>query len=218
MIKIVIIDDQSLMRDGLKIILGSYKDFEIVACGENGIDAIKLAETYSPDIILMDIRMPIMDGVEATRIIKEKHTDINVLLLTTFEDEEYIVNAMKAGASGYIFKDIEKDKLAEVIHDCVKGTLIMPTKVAAVLAKYVSEKEPPNNKIDMPPTNSIDWPLTDRESEIAVMVSQGFTNKQIASALYISDGTVKNYVSTIYGKLGFKDRIKLALYLKENGL
>lgn len=213
MIKVIVIDDQSLMRDGLEIILNSDTDLKVVACGENGKEAIELSERFIPDLVLMDLRMPIMGGVEATKIIKNNLPNVKVLLLTTFEDEKDIIEAMNSGASGYIFKDIEKIKLIEAIKECVKGNFIMPSKVAAVLAKHAVNKKPAPLKDDFKAMN-----LTDREIEIAVMITQGFTNRQISSALYITDGTVKNYVSSIYSKAQINDRIKLALFFKKNGV
>lgn len=212
MIKVIVIDDQSLMRDGLEIILNSDSDLNVVACGENGKEAIELTERFIPELVLMDLRMPVMGGVEATKIIKSRFPFVKILLLTTFEDEEYIIEAMNSGASGYIFKDIEKIKLIEAIKECVKGSFIMPSKVAAVLAKHAVNKKQVSLKESFHSMN-----LTDREIEIAVMIAEGFTNRQIASALYITDGTVKNYVSSIYSKTGINDRIKLVLFFKEKG-
>ncbi|MDP4177820.1 MAG: response regulator transcription factor [Bacillota bacterium] len=245
MIKIIIVDDQSLMRDGLEIILNSCPQIEVAACGTDGSEAVKLTEKIHPDLVLMDIRMPIMDGVEASKIIKKTFPDVKILLLTTFDDEELIISAVSAGVSGYVFKDIEKDKLIEAIKDCIKGTFIMPSRVAQVLAnhipdikseylhnnnindknKYTTNVEDTNNKEssddELRIKNQIiaeKLGLTEREMQIAMMIAQGFTNHQIASALYISDGTVKNYVSSIYSKTEMKDRLKLALYLKGNGI
>ncbi|MFL0250198.1 response regulator [Clostridium neuense] len=210
MIKVIVVDDQNLMRDGLEVILNSFSDIEVLACGENGEEALKLVGEFMPDLVLMDIRMPVMDGVTASKIIREKFPKVKILLLTTFDDEEYILNALSLGVSGYIFKDIEKEKLRQAIMDCIKGTFIMPTKVAEVLAKKVVKEE---KKVE---EKKLKLPLTEREAEVASMIADGFTNRQIASALYISDGTVKNYVSSIYSKLGIKDRTKLALYYRSH--
>jgi len=171
---------------------------------------LRLVEKFKPDLVLMDIRMPVMDGVTASKIIREKYPEVKILLLTTFDDEEYIINAMSYGVSGYIFKDIEKEKLNRAIVDCVNGNFIMPSKVAEVLAKRALKDE---KKI---PKENTELPLTERELEVASMIADGFTNRQIASALYITDGTVKNYVSNIYSKIGIKDRTKLAIYIKNN--
>lgn len=208
MIKVIVVDDQNLMRDGLEVIINSFPDIEVLASGENGEEALRLVEKLKPDLILMDIRMPVMDGVTASKIIREKYPKVKILLLTTFDDEDYIINAMSYGVSGYIFKDIEKEKLNRAIVDCVNGNFIMPSKVAEVLAKRaVKEEKKADKKV-------VNLPLTERELEVASMIADGFTNRQIASALYITDGTVKNYVSNIYSKLGIKDRTKLAIYIK----
>lgn len=208
MIRVIVVDDQSLMRDGLEVIINSFPEIEVEACGKNGEEAIELVEKFKPELILMDIRMPVMDGVTASKIIREKFPNVKVLLLTTFDDEEYILNAMSFGVSGYIFKDIEKEKLRQAIIDCVHGTFIMPSKVAEVIVKKAAQIN--DNK------QSVKFDFTEREVEVASMIADGFTNKQISSALYISDGTVKNYVSNIYSKTGIKDRTKLAIYLKKN--
>lgn len=233
MIKIIIVDDQSLMRDGLEIILNSSSQIQVVACGADGSEAVSLTEKLKPDLVLMDIRMPVMDGVEASKIIKKKFPSVKILLLTTFDDEELIINAISVGVSGYIFKDIEKDKLIQAIVDCVKGTFIMPTIVAQVLARHIpnmkfapngsdnnSNENSENNHKNPSENKKIaeELGLTERELEIAVMISQGFSNRQIASALYITEGTSKNYVSSIYSKTSMRDRTKLALFLKENGI
>lgn len=212
MIKIIIVDDQRLMRDGLEVILSSYNDIEVAACGENGQQAVELAKEHNPQLILMDVYMPIMDGIAAAREIKKLLPHIKILFLTTFDDEKLIADGLTIGASGYIFKDMEKSKLVEAIKDCINGNIVIPPKVALALAHYASNTERNNSSNGNIPLISN---LTDRELEVAVMVSEGFSNRQIASALYISDGTVKNYVSSIYSKTGIKDRIKLALFLKE---
>jgi DNA-binding NarL/FixJ family response regulator len=209
------------MRDGLFVILNSYDEINVLATGEDGREAI--AEKFKPDLILMDIRMPVMDGVEATQVIKNKFPDIKVLLLTTFEDEESIIKGINSGASGYIYKDIEKLKLKEAILEAVAGKLMMPSKVASVLAKFATANfatKEETTKVEESNVKNIgkSLKLTERETEIALMLTKGYTNRQIASTLFISDGTVKNYVSMIYSKTNIKDRTKLLLFLKEKGI
>lgn len=213
-IRILIADDQPLMRDGLKTVIDLEKDFEVVGTARNGREAIHMADSLEPDIILMDIRMPELDGVESIKAIKERHPAVKVLMLTTFNDDEYILQALAAGASGYLLKDIEVDSLLESIRSACADHLVMPAAVAAKLAeglKRIVAKRAGNPGLDR-------LCLTDREKEIARMLVQGFTNRQISAALYLSEGTARNYISAIYEKIGTSERTKAVLYLKELGL
>jgi DNA-binding NarL/FixJ family response regulator len=161
----------------------------------------------------MDVRMPKVNGVEATSVIKRIHPNIKIMILTTFDDEEYIIKGLGHGANGYIFKDIEGSKLLESIRNCCRGEIVVPSKVVQVLVNKAANTD--SKAYEYIETNKLGF--ADREKEVAVMLAQGFTNKQIASALYISEGTVKNYVSSIYSKINISDRTKAALFLKENG-
>lgn len=223
-IKVVIADDQSLMRDGLATILELEPDIEVVGKAVNGKEAYQLVTKQEPDLILMDIRMPKMNGIESTRQIKKERPETVVLALTTFDDQEYIVEILNNGAEGYLLKDIDGDKLVQAIKDAVAGDLIMPAEIASKLAANVAEEKIESEEDDGEETESklvaeeskeVSLNLSDREREVARMLAKGFTNKQIASALYISHGTVKNYVSEIYSKIGISDRTKAALYLQE---
>jgi len=223
-IKVVIADDQSLMRDGLATILELEPDIEVVGKAVNGEEAYQLVNKQEPDLILMDIRMPEMDGIESTRQIKKERPETAVLALTTFDDQEYIVEILNSGAEGYLLKDIDGDKLVQAIKDAVAGDLIMPSEVASKLAANVAEEQTENDedageeaesKSTLEGNKEVSLNLSEREREVARMLAKGFTNKQIASALYISHGTVKNYVSEIYSKIGVSDRTKVALYLQE---
>jgi len=221
-IKVLIADDQALMRDGLATILEVEEDIEVIATANDGQQAWKLATEYEVDLILMDIRMPKMNGIESTRKIKEENSNIAVLALTTFDDQEYIVKILNNGAQGYLLKDIDGDKLVQAIKDVVEGDFIMPSEVASKLAANVSNTQAGASKADTELKDQSDvakqetqFDLSPREEEVAAMLAEGFTNKQIASALYLSHGTVKNYVSSIYSKIEIRDRTKAALYLKE---
>lgn len=208
-IKVLIADDQTLMRDGLKTILELENNIEVVALAKDGLEAVTLCAKTEPAVVLMDIRMPNMDGVEATKRIKEAFPKTVILILTTFDDEEYIVEALSHGATGYILKDIAGDLLIKAINDAYNGSFILPSKIAIKLAGTISKtvKAPEN-------TSLASLELSEKEMEIAKMLAEGFTNKQIASALYISGGTVKNYVSNLYSKIGISDRTAAAIYLK----
>lgn len=214
MIKVAIIDDQGLMRDGLSTILSTDEDVNVVACGKSGEEAIEIVEKYNPNVLLMDVRMAGMGGIEATRIIKERYSDVKVLILTTFDDEEYILKGLSYGATGYVFKDIESQKLIKIVKECYEGNLMLESKVAKVLAdsaiknRHIREMQ----SYDLKQEDKLNM-LSEREKEIARLVAEGFTNKQIAQSLFISDGTVKNYVSSIYSKTGINDRAKLVVFI-----
>ena len=217
-IRVLIADDQTLMRDGLKTILELEENIEVVALARDGVEALKLCYETNPQVILMDIRMPNMDGVQCTKLIKEAYPNIIILILTTFDDEEFIVKALNNGATGYILKDIEGDGLIKAVRDAYTGAFILPSKIAIKLAGSIAkgyngdtERTIKNNE-----TKVLDsLGLSEKEIEIAKMLALGFTNKQIASSLYISGGTVKNYVSNLYSKIGISDRTAAAVYIKD---
>ena len=208
MIQIAIVDDQELMRDGLARILSTYEALRVVATGKNGLEALEICKNNKIDVLLLDIRMPEMNGVETVKELKVSGSTTKVVMLTTFEDEEYILQAMAYGASGYLFKDIPYDKLAECVKEVYEGRFMMPQKVAEVLAKNLYSAEAQKKK-----ENPYDF--TERELQVAEMIKDGFNNKQIAKTLYISEGTVKNYVSNIYAKTQTDNRVEVANLLKE---
>jgi DNA-binding NarL/FixJ family response regulator len=211
-VNIMIVDDQSLFRDGLKTVLDLEKNISVTATAANGKEALlSLSAITLPDLILLDIRMPEMDGVETVKQIKQTHPEIKVLMLTTFNDEEYVMEALANGANGYVLKDIEIEELVEAIDDAVNGKMILPSSVAVKLAQGL-------HKIVPQKPSPVLAELSDREKEIATMLTQGFSNKQIAMALFISEGTVRNYISTIYSKIGVNDRTNAVLLLKNQGL
>lgn len=210
MIKVLIADDQTLMRDGLKTILDLEDDIEVIATAENGEIAFKRASELNPDVILMDIRMPIMNGVDSVKKIKSILPKVSVIMLTTFDDDEYIIEALSNGASGYLLKDMPAEKLIEAIRDSLKGQLFIPTNIAAKLISRLYEKETSKK------TFKKDLDLSERELQVSSLLIEGYNNKQISSKLFISEGTVKNYISNIYSKIGISDRTKAALFLKAN--
>lgn len=208
MIKLAIVDDQELITEGLKRILSAYEDIEVVATGKNGEEALNICRGYNLDVLLMDIRMPKVNGVEGMRLIQGAGCLVKVIMLTTFEDEEYIVKAISYGASGYLYKDIPYDKLVQCIREVTEGQFVMPQKVAQVLAKNIGESSS-KQKIES------QFDFTERETQIVELLKEGFNNKQIAKALYISEGTVKNYISNIYTKTDTRSRIELVNLLNE---
>ncbi len=209
-IKIMITDDQRLMREGLKTILDLEQDMTVVQLAENGQDALDKIAVAQPDVVLMDIRMPVMNGVECTRLIKQQYTGIKVIILTTFDDDEFIIEALKNGAVGYILKDLSSEKLVGAIRDACQGNSIMQPEIAAKIITHITGS---GNQ-----TNSGKYPdeLTERERDVLRLVGKGMTNTEIAGQLYISEGTVKNYISNLYSKLRLNDRSKLTLFAIEN--
>jgi DNA-binding NarL/FixJ family response regulator len=215
-IRVLITDDQRLMREGLKTILDLEQDLTVVELAENGRDALdKIADTQ-PDVILMDIRMPVMDGVECTGIIKQQYPDIKVIILTTFDDDEFIIDALKNGAVGYLLKDLSSDKLVSAIRDAYNGNSIMQPEIAAKVIAHITGtmKEPARNNTTSEPKYTEE--LTSRERDVLQLVGKGMSNSEISKKLYISEGTVKNYISNLYAKLEVDDRSKLTLFAIEN--
>ncbi len=213
-ILIAIADDQQLFRESLKIVLNLTTGLQVVAAAANGDEACQIAETFRPDVLLLDIRMPGMDGIACISHIRRCSADTKILMLTTFNEDQYIVAALAAGASGFLLKETEVPRLVEAVFDAAAGKTILPPEITAALAEYLSRQEA-SGKAPDDKSIPILASLTAREQEIARMLSQGFTNHQIASALYLTEGTVRNFLSSIYAKLHVKNRTQAALCLKE---
>lgn len=211
MIKILIVDDQKIIREGLSMMLGLDSTISIVGEATNGKQAIELLDSEQVDLILMDIRMPIMDGVEATRIIKDKHPNIKILILTTFKEDEYIFQGLKNGADGYLLKDISSEELISGIKTVHGGNMLLQPDVARKMIDSIREKENISNDIN----NHIYTELTKREYEIAMLVGKGKSNKEISNTLFITEGTVKNHITKILDKLDLRDRTQLAVLVKD---
>lgn len=212
-IKLVIADDQELIRESLSIVLDMDDDMEIVGLAENGAEAIDLCQQQQPDMILMDINMPEMDGISATKIIKQRWPETKVIILTTFQEVNYVIDALAIGAEGYLLKAIHpKDLLAgiKLIH---KGGTLLPQDLAKLLVQQINSPEP-----RAPQEVKNNYDLTEREEEVLECIAQGLSNRLIAERLFLSEGTVKNYISSIYHKLDVKDRFQAALKAKEEGL
>ncbi len=209
-IRVLLADDQSILADGIRSVLSSCPEIEVVGIAADGFEALAMLEKQKPDVILMDIRMPNMNGVIATQEVKRRHPEVKVLILTTFDDSDYILNAINNGASGYLLKDTSSSALIDAIKNAYAGDTILPAKIArriADAAKMVST----DREIRLKRA----FALSDREVEIAVMIYEGFTNKQIASALKLTDGTSRNYISAIYVKLGVSSRSEAVAKMKE---
>lgn len=211
MIKILLVDDQMILAEGIKAVLLSCKDFEVCGIATDGARAVEMCESLRPDVVLMDIRMPNMNGVVATKRIKEFDENIKVLILTTFDDSDYILSAINNGASGYLLKDVGSAALIESVKNAYEGDTILPAKIAKkitdVAAMIVPEREGKLRNI---------FGFSEREVEIAVMIADGFTNRQIAAALKLGDGTVRNYISAIYLKLGVDGRAEAVIKIKNS--
>ena len=209
-IRVLLAEDQSILADGIKSVLSSCPDLEVVGIAADGFEALRLVDSSDPDVVLMDIRMPNMNGVIATQEIKRRRPDVKVLILTTFDDSDYILNAINNGASGYLLKDTSSAALIDAIKNAYEGDTILPAKIArriADAARMVSSDREIKLKRG--------FGLSDREVEIAVMICEGFTNKQIASALKLTDGTARNYISSIYEKMGTSSRADAVAKMKE---
>lgn len=210
MIRVMIVDDQTLMRQGLCTIINLEEDMQVVALAADGLEALELAATANPDVVLMDIRMPRLDGVACTRELRSRLPAIKVLVLTTFADDEYIVDCLRNGASGYLLKDLEADALVRAIREAHAGVVLMQPEIAARLVAQATRP------LDGPRRGFLEEKLTQRELEILERMVRGLANRQIAAELFLSEGTVKNYVSLIYEKLQVSDRTQAVLLAQEH--
>jgi DNA-binding NarL/FixJ family response regulator len=204
-IQIVIVEDQWMIRDGLATLAGISESIEVVATGANGREAIALAEEHRPNVILMDIKMPGMDGIDATREIKQRHPSINVLMLTTFEQDGLIRSSLEAGAIGYLTKDIVAEDLAQAIVSASAGIVQLTQSVAASLLPFAN-----TTPVDASMQRLVDK-LTSRERDVLRLLATGATNPQIGRKLHLSAGTVKNHVSSILRQLMITDRTQAAV-------
>ena len=209
-IRVIIADDQELVRAGFAMVIGSQPDMEVVGQASDGAQAVALAESLHPDVVLMDIRMPNMNGVVATQRIKAEFPETKVIVLTTFDDSDYILNAITHGASGYLLKDIGSSALIDAVKNACAGDTILPAKIAKRIADAAKDVSS-NREIRLKRAFS----LSERETEIALMMYEGFTNRQISSALKLSEGTARNYISAIYVKTGSDNRASFLAAVKK---
>ena len=214
MIRLLLVDDQALFREGLHTLLSLHEDLQVVGEAGNGLEALAAADALRPDVVLMDLRMPVLDGVAATRRLLAAHPTARVIVVTTFDDDELVFDGLRAGAVGYLLKDVSSDKLVEAIRAAARGeSFLQPSIAAKVLAEF--------NRLERaspPPRPALAEPLSERELEILRLLAAGDSNKEIAAALYIAEGTVKNHVTNILGKLDARDRTQAALRARELGL
>ena len=210
MIKVLIADDQELIRDSLRIVLSGNPDFSVNTAA-NGIEVVRAVRRDKPDVILMDIRMPEMDGVQCTQIIKENYPEIKIIILTTFDDDEYIFSALKHGASGYLLKGISADKLIEAIHKVYHGNAMINEDIAGKVVKMFSQMARENAAVIKVDEDYIKE-ITESEWKVIGLVSKGLSNKEIAAELFLTEGSVRNYLSSVLKKLDLRDRTQLAIW------
>lgn len=215
MIKILIADDQNLIRQSLEIVLNAQNDFQVTDAVENGKEVIRAVRREKPDIILMDIRMPEMDGVQCTKILKENYPNIKIIILTTFDDDEYVFSALKYGASGYLLKGISMDELKDAIYKVYKGNAMINPDIASKVLKFFSQMAQGNFAIAV--EDDLTKNISNSEWKVIKQIGRGLSNKEIASKLCLSDGSVRNYLSSILRKLGLRDRTQLAIWAVQTG-
>ncbi len=212
-IRVLIVDDHEIVREGLQTLLSEEPDFEVVGIAADGAAAVDLADATQPDVIIMDLVMGGLDGIEATRRIRTRNPEARVLVLTTFADDQRVREAIQAGATGYLLKDVLKADLLRALRDVAAGRASLHPEVQQQLMREVAGKTAPSQEQSLPHLS-----LTGRETDILRLIARGRSNKEIAAALHLTEGTVKGYVSTIFDKLGVEDRTQAALYAVKHGL
>lgn len=216
MIKVMIADDQELIRESLKIVLGTHEDIDVVGTVSDGFEVLKCLEKNVVDVILMDIRMPKMDGVIATKEVKSKYPDTKIIILTTFDDDDFVFSALRYGASGYLLKGVSMDELYKAIVTVNTGGAMINPDIATKVFSMFSKMQQNNYAIqvdekDVETLSKLEW-------KVIQHVGYGLSNKEIAQKLFLSEGTVRNYLSSILSKLNLRDRTQLAIWAVESGL
>ena len=230
-VRLLVVDDQQLMREGIASLLRIQDGIEIIGTAANGQEALEQAVSMKPDVILMDVRMPVMDGVMATEQVRRQVPDCKILMLTTFDDEEYVIEALRVGASGYLLKDIPARDLAQAVQAVHRGIYQLDPAVMSRVMASLTRLKSAESRVSVPvtvppsreraasaPSSLKNAGLTDREIEVLRLIAQGATNREIAEQLVISEGTVKNHISNILGRLGLRDRTQAAIYAREQAL
>ncbi len=205
-IRLLICDDQAIVCEGLRAILDGVPHIEVVGVANNGADALELTRTTQPDLVLMDLKMPRMNGIQATKAIRDQFPDARILVLTTYADEDWVIDAIRAGAAGYVLKDTPQEELLKAIRETMQGWSHIDPQVAAKLLKHVADQ--PDQVLE---NRKLISQLSERERDVLGLLASGLCNADIAQRLFLSEGTVKNYVSIIFSKLGVADRTQAAL-------
>ena len=214
-IRVLIVDDQMLMRQGLQTLLDLENDIQVVGQASDGTEAVAIVAQTKPDVVLMDVRMPRLNGVEATRQIRGQTPQTQVIILTTFDDDEYVFEGLRAGAMGYLLKDVSAEDLTDAIRRVARGEALIQPSIAR---KVVSEFARLGAETKKPDADELLDPLSERELEILKLIAQGMSNREIAATLFITEGTAKNHISNILSKLGVRDRTQAVLRAQELGL
>ena len=211
MIRVLICDDQAVVRDGLEMILNADKEIEVVGLAQDGAEALELIPSSSPDVVLMDLKMPGMNGIQSTQKISTQYPEIKILVLTTFGEDDWLFDAIRAGASGYLLKGVPRDELVSAVKGTASGEAHIDPQVGGKLLGHIA-------KTTSPEDSSIGANLNDRELEILKLIAQGLTNAEIAEKLFLTKGTVRNYVSSVLTKLGVEDRTQAAILAIKHGI
>lgn len=215
MIHLLIVDDQELMRDGLLTVLGRQSDIEVIGAAANGLEALDMVKHLVPDVVLMDVRMPVMDGVTAAKEIRESGAICKVVMLTTFDDEAFVIGALQAGAVGYVLKNRPVADLADAVRMAHRGVVQLdPAAAAQIVGRLTRSLDLEPDAEGLARFNT----LTEREREVARLVAEGANNREIAERLVVSEGTVKTHVSRALGQLGLRDRTQLAIFIYQHRL
>jgi DNA-binding NarL/FixJ family response regulator len=209
--KIIICDDQAVVRDGLEMLLTLEKDIQVLGTAQDGDEAVELVSKNQPDLVLMDLKMPGMNGIEATRQIRAKFPEVKVLVLTTYDDDEWVFDAIRAGASGYLLKDTPREEVVKAIRGTVEGKSFVDPAIAGKLMGQVARGQ-------TQPSSLLTDKLTEREADVLSLLAKGLSNAEIAGQLHLSEGTVRNHVSAILDKLGVSDRTQAAVIAIRHGL
>jgi DNA-binding NarL/FixJ family response regulator len=212
MVRVLICDDQTVVREGLAAILSTDPEIEVVGLASHGAEAIELVSQTGPDVVLMDLQMPVLNGVQATQRLHRDYPDLYVLVLTTYAQDQWVLDAVRAGATGYLLKDTRRDELVAAIKGTVEGRSYLDPAVAGTVMQAAASPAPAGQR------EPLAEPFTEREQEILDLLAQGKSNPEIASRLHLARGTVRNYVSVIFQKLGVSDRTQAAVVALQRGL
>jgi DNA-binding NarL/FixJ family response regulator len=208
-VRVLLADDQALFREALATLLGVRAEVEVIGEAADGAEALDRVAELRPDVVLMDLHMPVLDGIAATRRLRAEHPDVRVLALTTFDDDEDVFAALRAGAVGYLLKDVSSDRLVEALLAAARGeSVLQPSVAAKVVARFARMTD---DEVAPPRAQPLVVPLSDRELEVLRLLADGCSNREIAGALFLAEGTVKNHVTNVLGKLGARDRTQAAL-------
>lgn len=206
-VRVLVVDDQALFREALVTLLGARPEVEVVGEAGDGQQALERAAALQPDVVLMDLHMPVLDGIAATRRLRVEQPGVRVLALTTFDDDEDVFAALRAGALGYLLKDVSSDRLVEAVLSAARGeSVLQPSVAAKVVARFAQLDDAPRSR-----PQPLVVPLSDRELDVLRLLADGRSNREIATALFLAEGTVKNHVTNVLGKLGARDRTQAAL-------